>query len=107
MLLAGSNYSMRLFGMDIDYLCVLITKINLALYAPWFYIPDSFFPPREEKAVLPAANEPQTAAEPEIIQPAALFDLAQFSTEKTKSKKKPAGKTYTTEIEQPSLFDFD
>lgn len=113
MLLAGSNYSMRLYGMDIDYLCVLITKINLALYAPWFYIPASYFP---ERIVKPAENEnnhtnrivdmvkpPTTDHQP----PTTLFDLNQFSTEKIKPKKNSQTKTYTTEIEQPSLFDFD
>lgn len=104
MLLAGSNYSMRLYGMDIDYLCVLITKINLSLYAPWFYIPESFFP---ERAVNPAENENNHIIQNEgMVKPETLFDLKQFSIEKTKPKKKSVNKTYTTEIEQPSLFDF-
>lgn len=101
MLLAGSNYSMRLYGMDIDYLCVLITKINLALYAPWFYVPESFFPPKEEKSVVSSEIGKMQ------FEPATLFDLAQFSTEKVKAKKKQDVKTFSTEIEQPSLFDFD
>lgn len=47
-LLAASNYTLRLYGQDIDPLCCLITKINLALYAPWFFIPDSLFPAEDE-----------------------------------------------------------
>lgn len=43
-LLAASNYSLRLYGMDIMWAAVLATKINLALYAPWFLIPESLFP---------------------------------------------------------------
>lgn len=39
MLLHASNYSMFLFGQDIDPLMVEITKINGALYAPWLVCP--------------------------------------------------------------------
>lgn len=35
MLLAASNYSMRLYGMDILQTCVKATVVNLYLYAPW------------------------------------------------------------------------
>lgn len=35
MLLAASNFSMRLSGIDKDPLMVLICKINMVLYAPW------------------------------------------------------------------------
>lgn len=35
MLLHASNYSLRLYGMDIDPLVLEIAKINAALYAPW------------------------------------------------------------------------
>jgi hypothetical protein len=45
MLLHASNYSLRLYGQDIDPLVVKISKINGALYAPWmsFPFPASFF----------------------------------------------------------------
>lgn len=43
MLLHASNYSYCLYGMDIDPLVVMITKINGALYAPWLAFP---FPER-------------------------------------------------------------
>ena len=43
LLLTASNYCLRLFGQDINWMCVEVTKINLALYAPWFLIPESFF----------------------------------------------------------------
>jgi len=39
MLLHASNYSLCLYGMDIDRLCVLMTKINGVLYAPWLTFP--------------------------------------------------------------------
>ena len=41
---AGQN-SMRLFGMDIDYMMVLATKINMAFWCPWglYQWDDSFF----------------------------------------------------------------
>ena len=35
---------LRLSGTDINALCVLVTKINFALFAPWHCIPSSFFP---------------------------------------------------------------
>lgn len=45
MLLHASNYSLRLYGQDIDPLVVKISKINGALYAPWmsFPLPALFF----------------------------------------------------------------
>lgn len=107
MLLCASNYSMRLFGQDIDYLCCLIAKINLALYAPWFYIPESFFPQSEKKARKAATDEQKSAFKPADAPPRALFDLSQFPAKTETSRKKSSAKKYTTAIRQPSLFDFD
>ena len=53
-LLAASNYTLRLSGMDIMWAAVLATKINLALYAPWYLIPESVFPEAVESDQLPA-----------------------------------------------------
>lgn len=39
MLLHASNYSMNLYGCDIDETCCTITRINAALYAPWLVAP--------------------------------------------------------------------
>ena len=46
-LLHQSNFSLRLFGVDIDPVCVKISKINGALYAPWlaFPLPPGYFGP--------------------------------------------------------------
>jgi hypothetical protein len=105
MLLYASNFSLRLFGMDIDPLCCLISKINLALYAPWFYIPDSFYPKRivehsEPEKIEPAPrNEPKSANEPETE---TLFE--KLRKEKKELKKK---KQFTTKIDQPTLFGLD
>jgi hypothetical protein len=43
MLLHASNYSLCLFGQDIDPLAVAMCKVNGALYAPWlpFPLPES------------------------------------------------------------------
>jgi hypothetical protein len=73
-LLAVSNYNLRLFGQDINWLCVLAARINLAIYAPWHLIPESFFPER------PKVERPEPAAEEavfttEIAQPS-LFAMA-------------------------------
>lgn len=42
-LLAASNYSLRLSGIDIMWMAVAVTKINLMIFAPWHLIPESFF----------------------------------------------------------------
>ena len=39
LLLHAANYSLRLFGQDIDALLVACSKINFALYAPWGAFP--------------------------------------------------------------------
>lgn len=45
MLLHASNYSMRLYGQDVDNMVLTICLINGALYAPWLSFPlaESFF----------------------------------------------------------------
>lgn len=45
MLVHAGQKSMRIFGMDIDYMMVLATKINLAFWCPWglFDWSDEFF----------------------------------------------------------------
>jgi hypothetical protein len=45
MLMHASNYSLRLYGIDIDATMVKSTLVNGALYAPWICraFPDSFF----------------------------------------------------------------
>jgi len=56
MLLLASNYSVRLYGTDIDLSCVLATKINGALFAPWlsFPYPESFFKDADPPPAPPA-----------------------------------------------------
>ncbi len=81
-LLAASNYSLRLTGQDINWLCVLVTKINFAIFAPWHLIPASFFPAREV-ASLPAREKRAPAV-----------------------TERPESTRFTTEIEQPKLFEF-
>lgn len=47
MLLHATNYSLRLYGMDIDPTLVKLTYVNGALYVPWILrpFPDKFFVP--------------------------------------------------------------
>lgn len=59
LLMSASNYSMRLTGMDINGLCVLATKINLALFAPWFRIPEAFYPVSKETGATYEASDGQ------------------------------------------------
>ena len=42
MLMHASNYSLNLWGMDIDYVCVLACKVNGYLYMPWLVRPASW-----------------------------------------------------------------
>jgi hypothetical protein len=58
MLLHASNYHLRMYGQDIDGVCVKVTKINGALYAPWlaFPLPQSIF--GEEAEVVPPPPAP-------------------------------------------------
>jgi hypothetical protein len=58
MLLEASNYSLRLYGQDIDPLAVLMCLINGALYAPWMVFP-------LPAAVLGVEEPPPPAALPE------------------------------------------
>jgi hypothetical protein len=115
MLLIASNYSMRLFGQDIDYLCCLITKINLALYAPWSYIPDSFFEKESFKASDKPKSETKQLTEAKIEQCGTIS--AQSATDQQpielsayenlrieKEKRKPRRKFSTKIDEQLPLF---
>ena len=79
LLLAASNYSLRLYGQDINSLCVLACKINMALFAPWFHIPESFYGDVKPVEVTEQGGE---LVPPEPEQP-----------------------IFTTKIDQPSLFD--
>lgn len=86
-LLAASNYCLQLFGQDINALCVLVSKINFALFAPWHLIPRSFFPvvtqmsDYEVNTVSPApialcdTRGPKTATIPTKHGQLSLFDL--------------------------------
>lgn len=50
MLLHASNYSLCLYGCDIDPMMVKVAKVNGALYVPWLVrpFPSEFFEPRPE-----------------------------------------------------------
>lgn len=99
MLLHASNYSLRLYGQDIDPLVVKICKINGALFAPWlaFPIPENIFPAESEVISLPVVNQPIIT---ETIEPPPINDpIAKKSTKRRKS--------YRTNEAQGLLFDFD
>lgn len=111
MLLVASNFSMRLFGQDIDYLCCLITKINLALYAPWFYVPESFFAAADEKPIENLARRENGSQGKEIEQQTTLVSEPETELDRLRAEKhrldreRERGKrVYTTDVEQPGLF---
>lgn len=43
MLMHASNYSLNLWGMDVDYGCVLACRVNGYLYMPWLVMPAPWF----------------------------------------------------------------
>lgn len=118
MMMVASNFSMRLYGQDIDPLCCLIAKINLALYAPWYYIPDSYFSdepvtalsePDETTIETVETNKAEFSPiaaqnEPIAEQPETLFEQLRRQKETLKKGKLKTQKIYTTEIEEPPLF---
>lgn len=99
LLLTGSNYSLRLYGQDINYLCVLVTKINLALFAPWFHIPESYYADYDSakgsnQVSAPPKDQPRDRNEPETGQKLIAADGTNTGEQ-----------IFTTEIEQMTLFD--
>jgi hypothetical protein len=54
MLMHASNYSLRLYGVDIDPTLVKVTLVNGALYIPWILrpFPEAFFTPESSPGVL-------------------------------------------------------
>lgn len=38
MLMHASNYSVNLYGVDIDYVCVMACKLNALMYVPWLVV---------------------------------------------------------------------
>ena len=75
MLLHASNYSLCLYGQDIDPICCAMTKINGAFYAPWmsFPLPASVLnrpvplPPPAPLPVQTEESEIETAIEPVMV----------------------------------------
>lgn len=68
MLLHASNYSLRLWGLDIDPMMVKTSLVNGALYAPWMVrpFPDSYFPgatPDEPESTSNLDDEPECKLE--------------------------------------------
>lgn len=110
MLLVSSNFSLRLYGQDIDYLCCLITKINLALYAPWHYIPECYFPEKTVETMKDSETElkndsgspdkPDEAHQEEVKTELSLYERLKIEKDGRKRQRK-----YTTVIdEQLTLF---
>lgn len=67
MLMFASNYSLRLYGQDIDQTCVKACKINGYLYIPWLVKPAPFFD--EKKMPIPVFNEKEIPALPAPVLP--------------------------------------
>jgi hypothetical protein len=65
-LLAASNFSFCLYGMDIDGLVCMITRINAALYAPWLAFP---FPEKLLQCGQPARPPARLPVPPQYLPP--------------------------------------
>ncbi len=87
MLLVASNYSLNLYGQDIDPLVVAITKINAALYAPWIMWPLPSSVLGDDTYIPPPSPAPLPVAQPITPQPP------------------PRGKQRRVDDVQGSLFD--
>jgi len=84
MLMHASNYSLNLWGTDIDYGCVLACKVNGYLYMPWLVRPAPWFGNGIERAdslrqpwleLVPARKDPSKKAIPIPNRQLNLFDL--------------------------------
>lgn len=66
-LLHASNYSLRLFGMEINHTILRACLVNMALFVPWavFPLPESFWPSSEapEATIQPSHFETPTQLE--------------------------------------------
>ncbi|MEP7339478.1 MAG: hypothetical protein ABI977_17200 [Acidobacteriota bacterium] len=99
MALHASNYTLRIYGQDVDDLVIMACKVNGALYAPWLSFPfsESFFP--EDAALLDdllieaPPDEPVILPTSSIINPSIpqgmLFDLGVHHVENA-SPRRPA-----------------
>lgn len=77
-LLAASNYSLALAGQDIDRECVLISRVNAALFCPWLAwpLPVSLLGARPADAGLFETPATELAAAPPDLTPAPAPNLA-------------------------------
>lgn len=64
MLMHASNYSVNLYGMDIDRVCVMACKVNAYLYMPWMIRPAPWLAMtdtiRQEDSIRNPPTEPKT-----------------------------------------------
>ena len=72
MLLEASNYSVNLWGMDVDRVCVNATKINGFLYAPWMVRPAPWLQKNDMSKTMPIRKNPTGIVHQQI----GLFDQA-------------------------------
>ena len=84
MLMHASNYSLNLWGMDIDYGCVLSCKVNGYLYMPWLVKPAPWLGNRMDQVdslrkpiieIVPAKEDPPRKVIPIYKRQLKLFDL--------------------------------
>jgi hypothetical protein len=76
-LMHASNYSVNLFGVDIDPLCVLATKLNAALYMPWLICPKKQNVPTPDPVMVceqrEAQGHPPSPKTPKVSRRGQLF----------------------------------
>ena len=107
MLLHASNYSLRLYGCDIDALVVKITKINGALYAPWlaFPFPEEIFADGENLSE-ETNNEKLKNESSEQIAPVIKLDQI-IKPPEMQNKSRSRRQNYRTNEAQGLLFDLE
>ncbi len=106
LLLHASNFSMRLYGMDIDPLLCQATLVNGYLYAPWLVRPLPFLDGVQYNTEHSAALSEMMAEQAQPHQKAALADTEHDATEQWRFEpvKKRRHKDDSGETRQGALF---
>lgn len=100
MLLLASNYSLRLYGVDIDPLMILAAQMNFTMYAPWGIrsFPEAYF----ERAAPALPQEVDISIDPQQW----LFDKPERIEEAKKRKNHTIRPAYAiNKAIQGNLFD--
>lgn len=76
LLMVASNYSLNLYGMDIDLSILRVCKINMWLYVPWVIAPlPSFAQPQQGNSLVPPLQQVTPEVQQQLLGKAKQLDL--------------------------------